>query len=369
MKQLFILFLCCISIATFASDSNEETSLDRLQNSCSVVFPEDEFEDIPLHDDCSIDPKSKAPERVFMNPGSFNPAILLEAGMHFISQKDFEKGALLSVRAIFRAEIDARISQDVSLGGVSNIYTYRVQDTILDCNLSDEELSTWEEAKQNAIDSFECWDRNTDRDYDQTWISGHSILSDHESNLDEQDNKRIIETFYRELKGEISEEDDYLASEDDEFYFDRKTRIFYHHESKLSFFVPENIQPQLDGFGKYASVFKLTNGEYIHMDDGWSSKPQSLEEAYERAKINNEAYESDNYKSSEAIFEKCFVGNNIPAYKGRYSYSEDESLFVETNTHFVKGPFSFNFYFSSTEENEKESMENLELLLSYIKFP
>ncbi|NGX52967.1 MAG: hypothetical protein KR126chlam5_01274 [Candidatus Anoxychlamydiales bacterium] len=380
MNKLFILILCFIHMAIFANDSYV---ISNYKNVDAAV-------DILTDEDLPIEKKAKAAEQVFFNPGSFHPAALLAAGVYFLYQKDFEKGALLSIGAILRTEIDIRISRDVSLGGVPSIFLKTVEKIIReDYHFTVIELNAWQSAKVAAINNFEVWDRNTPRDYDQTWVLPHSInafnpdmFDESEPSLEERDKKIIIDRFYRELRNETSEEDDFFACREDEYYFDRKTRIFFLNESPLSFFVPDNIEPQLDSFGEYATVFKLHNNEYIHIDDGWSSLPQSLEKDYQMACSNdsayesatNESYESDTYEKSETTYEKCIVGNNIEAYKERYihkdrdPYSTAERSCIDIKIHFVKGHYCFNFYFSCSEENEKESLENMELLLSYIEF-
>ncbi|NGX32056.1 MAG: hypothetical protein K1060chlam4_00094 [Candidatus Anoxychlamydiales bacterium] len=367
MKKIFILILCCLSIVLFANGSNES------------LFSKDLIADILEDQDLPIEKKAKAAEIVFFNPGSFHPAALLGAGVYFLYQKDFEKGALLSVGAILRTELDVRISRDEELGSVPSIFLQAVEKIIREKYLFTAiELNTWQAAKIAALHNFETWDRNTPRDYDPTWLSG----DDTEGSLDEKDKKRITEGFYRSLRNETSEEDDFFACKEDEYYFDRKTRVFFLNESPLSFFVPENIEPQLDSFGKYVTVFKLHNNESIHIDDGWSSLPKSLEKDYQMACSNdnayesatNESYESDTYEKSETTYEKCIVGNNIEAYKERYihkdrdPYSTAERLCIDIKIHFVKGHYCFDFYFSCSEENEKESLESMELLLSCIEF-
>ena len=372
MNKLFILILCFIYVAIFANDSH---AISNYTNVDAAV-------DILTDADLPIEKKAKAAEQVFFNPGSFHPAALFAAGIYFLYQKDFEKGARLSIGAILRTEIDIRISRDVSLGSVPSIFLETVEKIIReDYHFTAIELNAWQAAKEAALNNFETWDRNTPRDYDQTWVLPHSInafnpdmFDESQPSLDETDKKRIIDRFYRELRNETSEDDDFSACKDDEYYFDRKTRVFFLNESPLSFFVPENIEPQLDSFGKYATVFKLHNNEYIHIDDGWSSLLQSLEKDYQMACNNDSAYESDTYEKSETTYEKCIVGNNIEAYKERYihkdrdPYSTAERSCVDIKIHFVKDHYCFNFYFSCSEENEKESLENMELLLSYIEF-
>ncbi len=108
---------------------------------------------------------------------------------------------------------------------------------------------------QRANQNFEVWDRATPRNYDQTWLSPRSLDAFEESSFtifsDEEQNQ-IIETFYRELKGDIQESDYDGASQGDEYYFDRENRIFYVEEAAISFYVPEKIEPH----------FSISSGEF-----------------------------------------------------------------------------------------------------------
>jgi len=304
----------------------------------------------------SASARKKISEKIAAEPGSYNPLLLLLLGLEYLKVKDYDRAAVLCAGAILRAEIDIRLSEDRTLGGALGSFQSALGDTIEKYLKETEEQQKWQTAWEKATKNFEAWDRSTPRNYDADWIRPHSLKAFAKNNFkiaDKSKEAKTIESFYRELKGEFSEEDYKDASKGDEYSFDRKTRKFSFEEAKVSFLVPKQFVPQLDRWGKYDSSFKLPNQAALLIENGWSAIPKSFQEEYD--------YQVAKKKENVTIEVKVY--NGIRAYRKRYM-EEDSRV---NAFYMVKDNDSFNFKLYSKPENEESLLQEMEALLNSIQ--
>jgi len=224
-------------------------------------------------------------------------------------------------------------------------------------HLEKEEQQKMLAACELATKNFESWDRSVPRNYDADWIRPHSLKAFSKSDFkiaDKNEKEKTIERFYRELKGELSEEDYDNASQDDEYSFDRKTRRFSFNEAQVSFVVPKQFTPQLDRWGKYDSSFILPDQAALLIEKGWSAIPESFQKKYDR--------QLEKKADNVTIEEKSY--NGIRSYRKRHI--EGDSII--NAFYMLKDNYSFNFKLYSKPENENSLLQEMEVLLNSIQF-
>ncbi|MGD0665059.1 MAG: hypothetical protein ABSA17_04950 [Rhabdochlamydiaceae bacterium] len=301
--------------------------------------------------------RKKISEKIAEDPGSYHPMVLLLAGLEYLKVKEYDKAAVLCAGAMLRAEIDIRLSEDRTLDGALFSFQIVLGETFEKYLTETEEQQKWQTAWEIAIKNFEAWDRSTPGNYDADWIRPHSMKAFTKTDFkiaDKNKEVKIIERFYRELKGELAEEDYEDASKDDECFFDRTTRIFYFNGAQFSFLVPKQFVPQLDRWGKYDSSFKLPNQASLLIEKSWSAIPMSFQEDYD--------YQVANKKEDVAIEERVY--NGIRAYRERYMEKDS----IVNAFYIVKDNYSFNFKLYSEIENEESLLQEMEILLNSIQF-
>lgn len=301
-------------------------------------------------------------EKVASQPGSYIPPLLLSAGLFFLQQNELERGALLCAAAVNRTQIDIWITEDRSLCDSPIIMMMIIYDAVEQCFKTVEEKSSWDELFNHYYTNFEVWDRATPRNYDQNWIRLHSIFAFNEETftfMPQEKQQKVIERFYRSLKGEVSEADDEFASKEDAFYFDRHTRIFYHRDSLLSFSVPQKMRPLLDGFGHYSSLILLPNRVRFVLNEGWSAEPYVVEEWYQRKR---------KYLKEGETISLLEIGRKIPSFQIRKIYEIDSILYAENIFHILNGQYRFTLELNCKIEEEAKCLEILQPLLDSIRF-
>jgi len=288
-------------------------------------------------------------EMIASNPGHVNPADLFIAGRYFLLLKDFRQAATLTVNAYFRLAIDIRISQDESLSDTMMEWQMKLSEAC--AGLTEKELETFAECRIEAADNFEEWDRRTPRNYDCNWIRLHSIRTFYESTFDEIDQsakQRIVERFYRELKGESSEEDAADASPEDPFFFNVSDRTFTCKHSGLSFTLPQEVTPLINPFGKYSTHFILPNGSI------------SL---WINTTILSSVAESE-------VIEVCTIGEGMQASKKRITNLTNPESPTAIGIHYtvVGGPYDLDMELQCGADEEVEYMRYLQAILNSMKF-
>jgi len=167
-------FICFFLVTSFL---HSETIYFDPQGDYATIDVE-ESEDLMnalLDDSLSDDERRLVAQKIASQPGSYIPVVLLKAGMCFLECHDFEKAALLCVAGIFRAEIDVRISEDITLGDVCSILTMNLAEFVDELLTKEDEQARWQEAFSRAVDNFVEWDKAMPRDYDDRWVRLHSL--------------------------------------------------------------------------------------------------------------------------------------------------------------------------------------------------
>lgn len=337
-----------------------------------------------LNDDSvSTQKKSRVIEEIYLHPGSYNPVVLCTAGTHFLAQKEIQKAALLYVGGLYRAQIDVSIisiiDDDQSVNGTPSILKGNI-DGIVDLYLkTKKESDAWNEAKLQAVQNFESWDRSTPKEYDDRWPRLQSIRVFTEfsggtarpfKEIKKEAKLKITERYYQTMRGEPLRED--LQDVDptqDEYYLDVQTKIFHHRESGLSFLVPQTITPSMNIKGKYKGLMNISDSGYLVIKASCSDADQSLESKYLDARSNNQAYEDDDYKESAHTIERITTGHKTPGYKESYtcSYKGSPQVFV-TQFCFVKGHYSFDLEMRCEVEFKDICLESLKPLIDSVQF-
>jgi hypothetical protein len=300
--------------------------------------------------------------KVFSSPGLFTPPVLLKAGLCFLENKDYDKAALLCIGGIFRTEIDIRISKDITLQDLPTILGQNLAEEVAELLHSEQEFQMWEMVFLNAIGNFEKWDRITPRSYDKNWVRLHSLHAFNETRFEtmsKNDQQKVIEKFYRELRREESEEDFANASNTDLYYFDRQNRIFYHNEGSFSFYVPNNLKPQLDRYGKFMSLLLFPNQGELWINSGWSINQKTFEDAYKTALF---------YKDPESTITKMEIGKHIPCYRERHLFKDITSQRVSNSFNIANNQFTFEFVFICNLEDEDRFIKEIQPIFDTVKF-
>ncbi len=306
------------------------------------------------------DSKNFYAESIYKSPGDFTPPVLLEAGIYFLLQKDFEKAAPLCVGALSRCDIDILISHDKTVVSTTSILKMHLDDVIEVCNFDNTQEMNWQDNFERAKKNFENWDRNTPRHYDDRWIHLNSLKRYNcatFSEISDQEKYNIIQRYYRYIKDDNSSETYENLSPDGEFSFDPKSRIFTHKKSGLSFYLPETIKPKVDFFGKELSRSFYFGKRRIFLTEIWNVKePYNLQSEYELA--CREA-------GPDEIVEKITIGKNaLPAFSTRLE-DEDE---VTTAITFVHSNYYFSIDVTYEKSEEDQLLSNLQVLLDSLKF-
>ncbi len=364
MKFLWSILVGCLPLFSLYGETLYIDSVPRGDYALINVEESIALSDILTDPTVPIKEQHRVAQKIAASPGLYIPSTLLYAGLFFLERKDFEKAAPLCVAAIFRTEIDARISGDVTLGDSSTVIAMQIGEVAEEVLKSANELQTWQEAFSKAIDHFEQWDRATARLYDDRWVRLHSLFAFTETTFEtisQNEKQKIIEKFYRELRGEEHEDDYANTSKEDEYYFDRQNCVFYHTDSHLSFYVPNTVKPQLDRFGKFTSLFHFPDRVELWLNSRHSSMPLSFEEDYQFALSR---------KEPNLTIEKMKIGNDIPCYRERHLQDNDDNsgYQIVNNFHIVNGFYSFDFELTCNLENETEFIQEIQKLLDSVKF-
>lgn|GEM_PF-3065683 len=321
-KFLFVLFISMISILSAHLSPKEEHKL---------------LEIITTNRDLA----RELVKEIKSNPGSYSPVVLAFTGLYFAEEKDFKTATTLIVGGVNRYQIEVilentRDSEVFPLG-------FMVASKLNELNLSDSDKTLFESAATNANAHFEKWDRETPRDYRDF---------PNEKKLQE-----VVESFYRRLKGEEVRKDYANTSDDDAFYFDQMTRIFFSKEASLSFEVPALFKPSLDLHGKYNGMLYEDDNGKVYVGVNWSSREDSFQWGYE--------YKTMYHDDTETVFD--IENNGFPFYRVRTTYEGSSRI---ENRFFIKrdAHFTFTLTLESSPEKEEELLNDIANLIESIKF-
>lgn len=382
-KFVVLLMVCC------SLDAQEKTPESAMRNFCLEAFalsglqtPDsselENDEDIDfdivrdwiLNDEISPDIKRALLNTAYDNLGLFSPGFLAMLGCSYVALYDFDKGAQLIVGGIFREEIDVRLTGDKSCGSEPSYLAERVAQIIKLCQLSESDKESFSKAKQAAFLNFQNWDQSVSRDYKFDEVV---YDLDEGSDLTKEEENLIVSRFYREIYSdkapEILEGEDFLADEEDHFFFDLKNRIYYANDSSgdscerhFSFSVPRSIIPKLSRFGEYEGEFQLSGLATLDIDYHWSSYQAAMfENAYEDAYLRGEQY-------SDHMLTK-FTLDGRSAFREQFSSTaEDGRSTLINRTCFQVGKCLYEFEANYTKDEEAHSLKDLEMVFDSLKF-
>lgn len=135
-------------------------------------------------------------EKMWTNPGDFNPAELVRAAAYFNFIKDYEKGTRLLTGALLRARIDVEASKDPSLSDVPAILQMLHRDLSQDSNTNPSEcLQNGLPYYLKSMEGVLVWDGKTPRNYNLHWVNAHSI----NNFLPQSEQKRISTEDYQKV--------------------------------------------------------------------------------------------------------------------------------------------------------------------------
>lgn len=334
--------------------------------------------------------KKELREKIAREPGLYDPLCLYMVGLEYLKAKEFDKAAKFCVAGSFRQEIEMRINGRKMSSPAENSATtkifqgkfearinspdaeYRFSGPIdsrfigfenfphlellnelkerspleifrkIIAQLSSNELALWSSAWETAEQNFEAWDRATPRYYNIPPPNNASF----------EDKKRaVIERFYREIKGTLTEEDLKNASAQDRNFFDPKTRTFYLRKSQLSFKLPEIFRPTLNRLGKFEKMFILPKQATFRVST--TADHSSFQEAFDDAV---EDLEEDD------TLEKGTLNNGTRFYRMRHA----DSVSVINDFGLVKGSYTFIFKLNCYLADEQNFLEQVDVLLNSI---
>lgn len=142
--------------------------------------------------------KVKVAAEVDANPGDYHPYALLALGLHYITEKNFEKAAIYLRGAAFRAVVDVKASNDSSLQDVvpTMFESMQIHTRLY---LTPSENQKYIDCLVKATENLINWDKMTPRNYDVRWASLHSIKASYGGNLNyasPAQYKKIVEDEY-----------------------------------------------------------------------------------------------------------------------------------------------------------------------------
>lgn len=117
--------------------------------------------------------KKEAALKIERNLGSQMPPAIFQLAKYYLSQGDLETAALYHRFGLFRAIIDTRASNDVSLGDVTTIMSSWIGEELSKRSANDQEI--YIDNLKKVTKRIIALDKDTPRNYDVRWASLHSI--------------------------------------------------------------------------------------------------------------------------------------------------------------------------------------------------
>ena len=276
---------------------------------------------------------------VAASPGFYTPIELMEAGLDYWKEEDFEVAAPLLAGAICRAEIDLFLNQD-ERGSMRDFESYvglLTGGTPYPFLYSMDYFS--------ALLNFERWDRATPRDYDPRWVE---VITGRESSvaLSEAEKKQWIEVYY-------SRYSDLESS----CFFDSETRLFTLTNPRVSFTVPQTMVPRVHKEDGVAPFF-LFRDKDSYLSFRSAVPTELLTEGF----INDEYFYEMEY--NEGSFEKCFIRGDIPAYRVRFVARD-----LVFNHFILEGwPYQYTFKLTCPLSDEAKRLADMDELFDDFTF-
>lgn len=333
MKILLILCFACLFLSGHLMGLSEE-ELGKIQ----TVLKEG-----------SLEEKEEVAGDVYTHPEKYDPDLWLDAGLYFISDREFEKGAVLCIGAVIRTEIDVRLQGERNFQAVPGSMQSIINTYVYDLNLTKEEMESWIKAGRKAISDFPIWNEKIPLD--------HTLATP----LTKEEKTKVIARIYKEIKFILAnrryiptEDDAFLAREQDCWFFEPKTQLFKLH-NVLSFIVPDGLIVDIDNFGKYSGDFYKKEGNREHLSISYRVPIESIESWYKNAvKIEKEGFQESKHKVTEAM-----VTSTIKAYHETYF---DEPLLVHKYTFIIPQKGECVMQVQCCKESEKEWLEIIKVL-------
>lgn len=204
--------------------------------------------------------KEELAQKVWKDPGNFDPRALLAAAAVFQERAELDKAAILLVGAEYRLLIDLHTFESTMDRDLSDLISDPLDDWIDDI--------WWKiriEIYDNAREQFYEWDLATPRNYDVNWVFEQYETIDRYIEVGQKERDRSASLIRIQLRG-----DD--VTDDPEFArltgcsFDSATRIFRDHQWGFQFRVPENWKPKLYPELRYKLNWKGAKEERINLD-------------------------------------------------------------------------------------------------------